>query len=294
VKVDTSIREHLAEKLSNFFNTGVSILDVESRSGGDINEAFLLNTTSGKFFMKMNSNLPMSDLFEKESLGLQILAEANTLKIPAPLFHGKFQGIDFLLMEYIESGRPLKNFWEDFGSAMAKLHRTVQLYFGLPYDNYIGSLSQSNRQHPDWFGFYSQERILVLAIKAFDRNLLDNSHIRYAEQLCQKIRNIVPMESPSLLHGDLWNGNFMVSASGKAAIFDPAVYYGHREMDLAMTKLFGGFDHEFYHSYGENFSIAPGWQKRIDIFQLYPLLVHLLLFGGHYRESVTEILTKYN
>jgi len=237
--------------------------------------------------------LPGPDLFEKEAKGLAILSEADCIKVPEPLFEGKFHERAYLVMEFIESGNPSTNFWTDFGNFMASLHKNSTPDFGLDHDNYIGSLVQSNRQYHSWNEFFAHERIMRLVNQAYDCKFLQNSHIRYAEQLCSRLGDLIPGEIPALIHGDLWNGNFMVAANGKVAIYDPAVYYGHREMDLAMTRLFGGFAGEFYRSYMAGFPLAPGWEKRNDIFQLYPLLVHLLLFGGHYRETVVAILTKY-
>jgi fructosamine-3-kinase len=135
---------------------------------------------------------------------------------------------------------------------------------------------------------------MCLVYKAKERQLLDTADVEAAETLCGRLPELVPEEQPALLHGDIWSGNYLVTESGEPAVFDPSVYYGHRETDLAMTRLFGGFDQRFYSSYQESWPLQAGWEQRVPIFQLYPLLVHLLLFGGQYRGQVTEILKKFS
>ncbi len=286
--------DHLKEKFSQFFNTTIAISSNQPIYGGDINQAYLLQTSAGRFFIKINAALFGPDFFEKEAKGLVILSNAACIRVPMPLFDGKFLQQVYLVMEFIGSGTAQRDFWKEFGESLAALHKNTHPEFGLEHNNFIGRLPQSNQPHQLWCDFYTQERVMCLVHKAAEKNLLETAHIGHAEHLCSKLKDLFPEEIPSLLHGDLWNGNFMVSVDGNAAVYDPAVYYGHREMDLAMTRLFGGFDQEFYESYDASFPLQPGWKLRNDVFQLYPLLVHLLLFGGNYRQSVTGILAKYH
>jgi fructosamine-3-kinase len=174
--------------------------------------------------------------------------------------------------------------------SLAKLHEVKSDQYGLDHDNYIGSLAQSNTKHPDWKSFFITERIQPQLKLAMEKGLIDMEMIKQFESFFDHFDDLIPEEPPALLHGDLWNGNYLVSNSGKAALIDPAVYFGHREMDLAMTKLFGGFDAEFYQAYNEKFPLKKGWEKRIPIHNLYPLLVHVNLFGSGYVSQIKLIL----
>lgn len=289
----TSMVAHLQQRFTDFFASETVIHCTETVTGGDINQAFMLDTSKGKFLVKLNAAMFGLDMFEKEARGLIHLADAGALKVPRPLFDGKFHQQIFLVIEFVESGAPAVDFWEDFGEGMARLHYNTHENAGFDYDNFIGRLPQSNTQHSLWSSFYAAERIMKLSTKAHEKGLLEKPQLEQAENLCQRLPDIFPNERPSLLHGDLWNGNFICGANGRVAIFDPAVYYGSREMDLAMTRLFGGFDQKFYNSYQYHFPLAAGWESRVELCQLYPLLVHLLLFGGHYRQKVVEVLERH-
>ncbi|MBK5285164.1 MAG: fructosamine kinase family protein [Bacteroidia bacterium] len=152
---------------------------------------------------------------------------------------------------------------------------------------------QSNSQKRTWAEFFISERLEKQIAFAKDLGVIDNSTIQQFNNLYKRLPELIPEEAPSLLHGDLWNGNFMTGNDGKAWLIDPAIYYGHREMDLAMTKLFGGFSEEFYSSYIESFPLQKGFTERIDIHNLYPLLVHVNLFGGGYLIEVKNILSRF-
>jgi fructosamine-3-kinase len=284
---------HLEQQLADFFQEQTAIYNYTPVHGGDINQAFMLETGKGKFLVKVNAAMFGPDMFEKEARGLVTLADTGCIKVPRPLFDGKYHQQIFLVMEYIDKGTPAGNFWDDFGKSLACLHHHEGDHYGLGYPNYTGRLVQPNDAHDDWAVFYAQERILNLSDKAAAKGLLDIVHLSAIEKLTAKFADIFPVEKPSLLHGDLWSGNFMVTSGGQAAIYDPAIYYGHREMDIAMTLLFGGFDREFYDAYHYHYPLQSGWKERVELCQLYPLLVHLLLFGGHYRGSVIEIIRKY-
>ena len=196
----------------------------------------------------------------------------------------------YLLLEWMQKGVISNGFWERFGKSLAGMHKKQQEHFGWEEDNYIGSLEQSNTPMDTWPQFYANARILPLVKKLFDSGSYTSKDTLIAESLCKKLPALFPEEAPSLLHGDLWAGNFMILPNGNAGLYDPAVYCGHREMDLGMTLLFGGFDSRFYLSYDQHFPLENGWKSRLPLTQLYPLLVHALLFGGHYIGSTREIL----
>lgn len=289
----TSFVEHLQDRFTDFFSVPTSIHGNQDIFGGDTNRSFLLETDKAPFFIKINASMFGLDMFEKEARGLIQLADTGVIKVPRPLFDGRFKQQIFLVIEYVERGEAAADFWENFGESLSRLHLHTAEYFGLHENNYIGKLQQSNKQHNRWADFYAQERILPLVIRAGERNLLDRKDVEAAMQICTRFHELFPEERPALLHGDLWSGNFLVANNGYAAIFDPAIYYGHREMDLAMTRLFGGFEERFYESYQYHSPLQPGWKERVALCQLYPLLVHLLLFGGQYKERVEEIIHQY-
>jgi len=270
-----------------------SILNYQSVVGGDINEAFALQTQKGTFFLKFNTNAFAKRMFEVEALGLKHLAKAQVITIPKVIANGSVNGIGYLLLEYISTQNPAANFWENFGTTLAQMHQQSAVYFGLDHDNFIGRLSQSNQQHSNWVSFYESERIRPQLAFAERRKLIVPALKGKFETLFKKWNSIFPEEPPALIHGDLWNGNYIIGQNGKVVLIDPAISYAHRELDLAMTKLFGGFSPTFYKAYHNSYPLQTGWEERMDIYQLYFLLVHVNLFGGSYLPSVKRIVEKY-
>ncbi len=258
--------------------------------GGDINQSYQIRLRNDIFFLKVNNAGLFPDMFKKESAGLSSLQHTELWKVPLVVKEGVVDTKQYLLLEWIEKGNPKVGFWENFGNALAVLHKTAQPYFGFSENNYIGSLLQRNTPTASWDEFYSHSRIMPLVKELFDDGKLSQADIISAERFCSRISEIFPKENPALLHGDLWSGNFMVAADGYVAVYDPAVYYGHREMDIGMTALFGGFDKLFYDAYNKSCPLEKGWQDRLIFTQLYPLLVHSVLFGGHYICDVKDII----
>ena len=296
---------YIAQKLSTHFDQPVQITDHQRVLGGDINETFHLKTNIGSFFLKLN-NGHLKDMFEREFEGLHLLHQTYTIKIPEPVLCGSFseniplksgvisnQQQVFLITEYVQKENSAKNFWQIFAHQLAGLHKVSNDQFGLSTNNYIGSLPQRNGLYNTWVEFYATQRIMPLMQLAFNQNKCSKKDLLSAENLCGRLPGLFPSEEPALLHGDLWSGNFMSGTNGKPVIYDPAVYYGNREMDIAMSLLFGGFDKTFYNHYNEAFPLQPDWEKRIRLYQLYPLLVHLVLFGGHYYGSVLDVINAY-
>jgi len=288
----TSLLNHLSQQLSKHFNQPVNAIHQQQVFGGDINQTFQLQTNIGSFFLKVNDG-GLKDMFEKEFQGLQLLYETKTIKIPQSILYGEFENKIFLVTEFVHKGNSSKNFWQTFAEQLADLHKHSNERFGLSTNNYIGSLYQQNNFCNTWNEFYATQRILPLAQLAFNQNKFSATDIQLAEKLCKRLYNFFPEEKPSLIHGDLWSGNFMSDKNGKPVIYDPAIYYGNREMDIAMTLLFGGFDKKFYDYYNEIFPLQPNWRERIELCQLYPLLVHVILFGGNYFSTTINIIKKY-
>jgi fructosamine-3-kinase len=276
-----------------FIDCGLNVQRYEQVHGGDINLSYCLFTSTGKYFLKVNDKNKYPLMFEREANGLDKLREYCTLKIPQVIKQSSCSDQQYLLLEWLEKGSPKKDMWENFGNGLATMHKQPQEYFGLDEDNYIGSLNQNNDPHNEWHSFYTECRIKPLVKKIFDVGDFSATDILDADIFCNNLRSAFPSEPPSLLHGDLWAGNHTITSSGYAAIFDPAVYCGHREMDIGMTKLFGGFDQRFYDAYNETYPLEKDWQKRFPITQLYPLLVHAVLFGGHYISEVKHVFTAF-
>lgn len=263
-------------------------------SGGDINEVRRLETSSGRFFLKMNRAAHAPQMFTAEAKGLQLLAQMRTLRIPRVIGHSQPSDTSgFLLLELIEQGPKRADFWQRFGEALAMLHRTTQKGFGLDSDNFIGSLPQSNLAHDSWVEFYIEERLLPQIQLAETQSHFSTADHENFDQLFKKLPQILPEEPPALIHGDLWNGNFLADEHGAPTLIDPAACFASREMDIAMSKLFGGFDREFYQVYQQHYPLVTGWEERIDLYQLYYLLVHVNLFGGGYVQSVRQVLRRF-
>jgi len=282
----------LRAHLEMLLNTRID--SIRPISGGDIHHAALLTLADGRtFFMKYNTSPQATEIFRTEALGLALLGAARVIATPKVQAQGTSDGWAFLLLEYIEPGYRTRQFWEDFGASLAALHGTTSAQFGFAHNNFIGSLPQSNRRHDTWENFYAEERLLPQMRLAGAHNRLNASDEKRLESLCKKLSSICPEEPPALTHGDLWSGNFLCNAASKPVLIDPAASFAHREMDLAMSRLFGGFDAIFYQSYEENWPLAPGFEERLEVYQLYYLLVHVNLFGGGYVESVRSILRRF-
>ena len=282
----------LEESISSSINIELTIVDASTTSGGSINKAYKLKTNSGIFFVKQNSASRFHEMFAKEVLGLKLLQEKSRFIIPEVIGEFQLDDVSFLVLEHLNQNIPNQKFWFDFGKKLAHLHQQSNSKFGLSFDNYIGSISQTNHHFLSWTEFFENQRLSPLVKLAFDKNLLSKEDLKAFKLLYLKLEEIFPTEKPSLVHGDLWSGNFLCN-NNKPVLIDPAVYYGNREMDLAMTRLFGGFDDDFYHAYQNEFPLEKGWVKRIDICNLYPNLVHLILFGRSYYSSIKNVLNAF-
>jgi fructosamine-3-kinase len=287
------IQENLESIFSQHFREKTGILKVTAVGGGCINNTVKLETTKGTFFVKYNHANRYPGMFEAEAKGLRILRETGEIFVPEVICYGEKGDEAFLALGFVQPGKRLSGFFGDFGIRLAKLHRHSSEKFGIDHDNYIGSLPQSNTFHSSWVEFFIVERMEKQIKLARDCGVVSSSTIQQFNRLFSRLNEIFPEEKPSLLHGDLWNGNYMTAPDGTPCIVDPAVYYGFREMDIAMSKLFGGFSPEFYSCYTNEFPLEKGWESRIDLCNLYPLMVHVNLFGGAYIYDVRHILKRF-
>ncbi len=285
--------EHILTEIQSKTGLPVILRHITPEYGGSINESFKLETSAGYFFLKRNDREKFPAMFEKEASGLRLIAQTEKIKVPELIAEGFFENYQFIILRFIEKGISSKTFWEDFGHSMAHLHQTTQNEFGLNEDNYIGSLHQTNKKTTDWTEFFIHARLQPLVSLALTNKKLNHAHYDQFQKLYERLQNIFPLEKPALLHGDFWNGNFMPDSDGHPVVFDPAVYFGHREMDIAMSKMFGGFQEKFYHAYQEVYPLEEGWKNRISLANLYPLLVHVNLFGGSYIGEMEQILKSY-
>ena len=288
------IQHKFEETLSTIYKHNVKIKNIIELFGGSINQAFKITTTNGCYFLKFNLADKYPKMFESEAKGLQLLKQANVLYIPEIIVVEQVEDYSFLVLEFVESGKTSLKFWQNFGISLARMHKHTHETFGLDNSNYIGSLFQSNTQYTTWTDFFIAERLEKQLKLAVDAKLADESLVKSFEQLFKALPSIFTNEAPALIHGDLWSGNFMIAPNGEVCLIDPAVYFGNREMDIAMSKLFGEFDHAFYNAYNQEFPLTAGWQERIDIHSLYPLLVHLNLFGRIYLKSIRYIMKKFS
>lgn len=275
---------------------GASIVRADRLGGGDINDAFAVALADGrKVFVKTNDRAP-AEMFPAEARGLEWLRAARALRIPEVLAvsSGKAGEPAFLALEYLEPGRPRAGFDEELGRGLAALHGCHAAGFGLDHDNFIGRLPQSNRGHASWAEFYRCERLEPQLRLAVDSGRASSAMRRGFERLFAKLDELCgPAEPPARLHGDLWGGNLHTGPSGEPCLIDPACYGGHREVDLAMMRLFGGFSPRVFAAYEEAAPLSPGHAERVSLYQLYPLMVHVNLFGGGYGASVESALGRY-
>lgn len=267
--------------------------DVRSVAGGSINQAYRLKSSRGNYFLKVNHATRFPGMFEAEARGLRLMRDTGEIGVPRPLATGQEGDEAFILMAFVEAGRADDAFWERFGKELARMHKHTSESFGLDHDNYIGSLPQSNEARPDWQSFFAEMRLEPQVRMARDTGKMDRNDQRAFDTLYERLDRLFPKEAPALIHGDLWSGNYMVGPGGSPSILDPAVYYGHREMDLGMSTLFGRFGDAFYRAYDGEHPLEEGWEERLDLANLYPLMVHVNLFGGGFASEVRSILRRF-
>ncbi|HEY2142630.1 MAG TPA: fructosamine kinase family protein [Solirubrobacteraceae bacterium] len=264
--------------------------NVRRVGGGDINEAFHVTLADGAdAFVKTRTDASPGE-YKVEATGLEWLAEPGALRTPRVL------GIDerYLVLEWISPGTLSSAGAEELGRGLARTHAAGATHFGAPSRGTFGSLRLSNDATADWPSFYAERRLRPLAALARDRGALSDTGVRAVEAVCERMSELTgPAEPPARLHGDLWSGNVMADAHGRPWLIDPSAYGGHREVDLAMLRLFGSPNDRVFGAYEEVAPLAEGWRDRVALYQLLPLLVHALLFGGSYRSAAEQAALRY-
>ena len=258
--------------------------------GGCINEACVLHGSAASYFIKLNSASQL-DMFEAEAAGLNEIIRSQSVRAPVPLTYGTAAGRAWLVMEFLELGGRARDSMESLGRQLAAMHRTTQSQFGWWRDNTIGSTPQINTRCEEWAAFWINERLRFQFDLAAGRGHGGRLQQR-GELLMDACAALLTEHGPqaSLLHGDLWSGNYSICRDGMPAIFDPAVYYGDRETDIAMTELFGGFSGDFYRAYDEAWPLNAGYRIRRMLYNLYHILNHLNLFGAGYRGQAEQMI----
>ena len=276
-----SLWENIAADIAAATGRQAELSGQSSTGGGCINQAARVNYGDTSYFVKLNT-AGKADMFAAEALGLQELRSSRTLKIPEPVCHGDDGESSWLVLEDLELGG--RGDLAALGEGLAALHRVTRQQFGWDTDNTIGSTLQVNTCHHDWVAFWREHRLqfqLELAARNGHGGRLQSQGERLLDLFPALFTDYTP--EASLLHGDLWSGNYAFTNSGEATIFDPAVYYGDREADLAMTELFGGFGSDFYAAYRADYPVDPGYGVRKTLYNLYHILNHLNIFGDAYR-----------
>jgi protein-ribulosamine 3-kinase len=280
----------ITEQISRYTRKAFALESIVPIGGGCINRAYHIQGKDNQFFIKLNTPtcLPM---FEAEAAGLEEIQHSATLRVPQPLCSGSGDSHAWLVLEYID----LRNEGDQaaLGTGLASMHRYTSGKFGWVRDNAIGTTPQNNSASQDWVIFWRQHRLGYQLNLARNNGYIGRLQL-LGERLMDELRHFFhgSMPCPSLLHGDLWGGNYAFDTSGQPVIFDPAVYYGDRETDLAMTELFGGFSPDFYAAYRSIWPLEAGYSTRKQLYNLYHILNHLNLFGGQYLRQAELIMDK--
>lgn len=276
-------------------NAPATSLTKQMVSGGCINNNFKLSVTGSKqnFFCKLNSATNFPHLFNKEAAGLRAIEQTGTCKTPEVISFFEAEDQQALLLEWVNPGVTTKLFWERFGHQLASMHRVSHRCFGWKEDNYMGSVVQKNTETENWNVFFAQQRLHPLVESCYQQKLFTQQHIQQFEKVYDRLNHVFDAEPPALVHGDLWSGNFICNEHQEPVLIDPAIYFGHRSVDLAMTTLFGGFDQRFYDAYQEHFPFPKNYRAQWQLCNLYPLLIHLIVFGTGYLSSVEQTLRAF-
>lgn len=288
--VITDLWNAVAQRLSVATGQSFAIRKRQALSGGCINQAWKISDSERAFFVKIHAAAGLA-MFEAEAAGLTELAASQTVRVPKPVSWGSAADLAWLALEYLPLGGT--GAMATLGRQLAALHRQPQPYFGWRRDNTIGSTPQRNTRSDDWIEFWREQR-LSLQLELAAKNGYGGGLQRQGEALLARLAGLFVsyQPTPALLHGDLWSGNAGATVDGEPVVFDPAVYYGDREADLAMTELFGGFPACFYAAYREAWSLDAGYVQRRMLYNLYHVLNHLNLFGGGYLAQAERLIAQ--
>lgn len=280
----------LGKRISTVTGKPFVLKTKESVRGGCINTAYRLQGTDQHYFVKFNK-ADCFAMFESEVEGLLELAASNTVRVPHPVCWGVIANQAYLVLKYLDLQPVDENAMVLLGQQLAYLHKTINPTFGWHRDNTLGTTPQINVVHTDWILFWRQHRLkpqLDLAAKNGYGGSLQRNGERLMERFTALFENYHP--TPALLHGDLWIGNVGCTLNRQPVIYDPAVYYGDRETDLAMTELFGGFSPRFYQAYQDIYPLHEGYPLRRQLYKLYHILNHLNLFGSSYLKQAEQVI----
>jgi len=324
--VSAATHQYVLELLQAAAGNSITSLRFTPIGGGSINQTYQVTTNVGRpFFVKINQAGQLPGLFRAEKNGLETLAAAGVIRTPMVIGCGAAGNDQVLLLEWIEQGLKSPAFWRCFGEQLAALHATgtvplpsstggfgneqpvvgfaneppigsnapKQSSFGFTSNNYMGALPQYNEPLTDWSQFFIHRRLEPQLKLAVEAHLITSQHVKQFERLYRELPAIFGEVRPALVHGDLWSGNFLCDKAGKPVLIDPAVYYGVPAVDLAMTTLFGGFDTAFYDSYRRQAIWPPNFQEQWEVTNLYPLLIHLNLFGKGYLPDILRTIDRY-
>ncbi len=261
--------------------------------GGEINQSYKVITNQGVFFLKVHDLDRYPKMFEKENYALQVLAKTQTVEVTKCVGICVEEGQEFMFLEYIESAPMQANFWSLLGENLASMHTQTSRYFGFQEDNYLGSIIQLNNRISNWGQFYIKNRLLPNVRKANENQFLDAAHLRKFEKYFKIVEVLFPEEEPALVHGNLWKEHVMAGGNGNPVLCNPSAYFGHREMDIALTRSVGTFNKEFYEAYHSTYPLQEDWEVRVDFCLMYYALVNLNTYGIPYLPSVEDKLNKW-
>jgi fructosamine-3-kinase len=281
----TEIDTHISQATGTKFKT----VTKRSISGGCINQGYAVSNGQHTYFVKINQASYIT-MFSAEALGLQQMYDTHTIRVPKPLCWGSAGNQSYIVMEWLDIGSGNNSSWEKMGRHLAAMHKVRQNRFGWDMNNTIGSTTQINTWTDSWVEFYTEHRLGY----QFKLGRRKGGHFTASEELLAAIPELLAGHEvyPSLVHGDLWGGNAGCTNDGTPVIFDPATYYGDREVDIAMTELFGGFSPAFYQGYNEVFPLDSGYEKRKVLYNLYHIVNHFNLFGGSYESQANRMISQ--
>lgn len=289
-KIISNIIEHYKVK----FSESLTVKNKQAVSGGCISNSVKLKTNQGEFFLKWNSRTP-DDLFLREAESLKELgdAEQSEVLVPKVILEKKADELPgYILLEFLPAGHTASED-EKLGIGLARLHRKTNDNFGFYHNNYCGATEQDNRWNNHWIDFFGQQRILYLVDKLSKSRSLSSVEKDTYYKLVTRLPELIPADTKaSLIHGDLWSGNYLYTDNGPALI-DPASYYGDREMELSIMTMFGGFSQITWQAYQNEYPLNPGWEDRVQLYQIYHILNHYYLFGGSYGSQALRIAKRY-
>lgn len=288
------IYKEVEKRLAKEFGKPVEIKRIKETGGGCISNSQKIETNAGIFFLKWNANCA-SDIFQREAESLEELHKASNgkLLIPKVVCAKKVDDTPgFLVMEYLKPGTSNRSD-EKLGIGLAAIHKYYASNFGFYNNNYCGATVQDNSREKSWTVFFRENRLRFLLELIQKDRPFENTQMKIFDKLINRVDNLIPESSnASLIHGDLWSGNYLITKDGPALI-DPAAYYADREMEFAIITMFGGFSANFFQAYNEVFPLEPDWRERNALYQLYHILNHYYLFGGGYGSQAVRIAQKY-